>query len=428
LGILLFQVVTNQPVFGKDRLVEGAPISVFDIADEKIQQKLSLIFRRIDDFQNVEVQVWNGVVELSGHVSSFVAAEKATNLAARFEGVLYVLDKIEVRTAVDSRLAPAGRKVLQVMDQALGFLPLVVIALLIFMVFYLIGVFLTTWDWPYRRFRKKILLQNLIRQLVRYAIAFIGLLIALDILELTSLIGAFLGAAGLFGLALGFAFKDIVENYIAGFLLSVSSPFGFKDWIGVGGHEGSVIRVTSRELVIMTLEGNHIRIPNAYVFKNVIYNYTRNPLRRFDIEIGIGVDEDLSKVQRIGCEVLEAMKGVAEDPRPTMRNLGFGESTMNVSFWGWVDQTKADFLKVRSEAVRILKEALEQAGVDVPVPIQAVIALDAQEQKKESAEKHTDVAHVIEDAERVDVGRDSYLNEQIERDRESSAEVDLLTK
>ena len=428
LGILLSLIMVGQPIFGKDRLVEGEPVSVSDVADGKIQQKLSGTFLRIKDFQNIKVQVGNGVVELSGQASSFLVAEKAADLAARFEGVLYVIDEIQIRTAVDSRLAPAWRKVLQVMDQALELLPLVGIALLIFVVFFLIGRLVTAWEWLFQRFSNKVLLQNLIRQLIRYAIVFAGLLIALDILELTSLIGAFLGAAGLFGLALGFAFKDIVENYIAGFLLSISSPFGFMDWIEVSGHEGSVVRVTSRELVIMTLEGNHVRIPNAQVFKSVICNYTRNPLRRFDIEIGIGVGEDLSKVQRIGCEVLEAMKGVVADPDPSMRNLGFGVSAMNVCFSGWVDQTQADFIKVRSEAVRILKEALEQSDVDVPVPIQTVINVDAEKQKTKPTEKRTDGADVFKDAERADVDRDSHLNDQIERDRDSSAEVDLLTK
>jgi small-conductance mechanosensitive channel len=339
-----------------------------------------------------------------------------------------VVDEIEILTKVDTRLAPAWRKVLQVINHALEFLPLIAIALLIFILLYFVGWLVTAWDWPYQRFRGKVLLKNLIRQLIRYCFAFIGLLIGLEILNLTALMGAFLGAAGLFGLALGFAFKDIVENYIAGFLLSISSPFHFRDWIRVDVHEGSVVRVTSRELVLMTLEGNHVRIPNGQVFKSVIYNYTRNPLRRFDIKIGIGGEEDLAEVQRIGCEVLEAMKGVAGDPAPTMRVLEFGDSTMNISFSGWVDQTEVDFLKVRSEAVRILKEALEQADVDVPVPIRKVINVDAEKQKTEEAERRAEGADdVFEDAGHVNVDRESYLDEQIERDRRGSKEVDLLT-
>jgi len=170
-----------------------------------------------------------------------------------------------------------------------------------------------------------------------------------------------------------------------------------------------VVRVTSRELVLITLQGNHhIRIPNAQVFRSVITNYTRNPLRRFDIAIGVGVAEDLTDVQRIGCAVLEAMRGVAADPTPTMRNKAFGASTMDVVFAGWVDQRNADFLKVRSEAVRLLKEALEQAGQTAP-------------------REPTQNGDIYGEAERADVDRDSHLDDQIERDRQTSDDVDLLS-
>ncbi|MFZ7127615.1 MAG: mechanosensitive ion channel family protein [Desulfobacterales bacterium] len=427
LGLLLCQAVAIPTAGAADRLVEGEPLPVSEVADEKVQQQLSRVFHRIEAFEAVEVEVAGGVAVLSGRVSSFAAAEKAVDLAARLEGVLYVVDEIDIQAKVDSRLAPAWRKVMETVNQAVGFSPLVAIALLIFAALYGVGWLVTVWEWPYQRFKDKVLLQNLIRQLVRIAFGLAGLLIALEILELTALIGAVVGAAGLFGLAIGFAFKDIVENYIAGFLLSIRSPFDFMDWIGVNEHQGSVVRVSSRELVIMTQEGNHVRIPNAQVFKSVIYNYTRNPLRRFDIRVGIGVNEDLSEVQRIGCAVLAAMKGVAESPGPTMRNLEFGDSTMNVSFSGWVDQTNADFLKVRSEGIRILSEALGQAGVEIPVPIQKVInvgdaSLPAQPEPKRK--KRTDL---LEEAETADVDRESYLDEQIDRERRGSGEADLLT-
>ena len=420
-------LMAGRPAHAEDRLVEGETVALGDIADRKLQARLAATFDNVAAFENLQVQVGNGVVVLTGHTASFAAAKKAVDLAARFEGVLYVVDNIEVETELESRLAPAWRKISLTINNALEFMPLLAVALLIFAALYLVGWLLTGWEWPYRRFGDKLLLKNLVRQLIRYAFALSGLLIGLEILELTSLIGAVVGAAGLFGLAVGFAFKDIVENYIAGFLLSIRSPFGFMDWIAVDDYEGSVVRVTSREMVLITLQGNHIRIPNAHVFKSVITNYTRNPLRRFDIGVGIGVDEDLSRVQRVGCAVLEAMKGVAADPAPAMRNATFGASTMDVVFSGWVDQREADFLKVRSEAVRLLKEALEQAGIDVPFPIQTVHNVDAETRPPGPAAGPTPKASdLFQEAEHADVDRESHLDEQIERDRQTSEDVDLL--
>lgn len=428
LVVLAALLSTGSPAAGGDRLVEGDAVAVSDIADKKMQQTIAATFNRIEAFENITVEVLNGVVKLGGRAPSFATAEKAVELVSRFEGVLFVVDDVEILTKVDTRLAPAWRKVKEVFDQALEILPLVVVALLILAGTYFTGWLLTAWEWPYNKFSGKVLLQNLIRQLIRYAFAFAGLMIALEVLDLTSLIGAFLGAAGLFGLAIGFAFKDIVENYIAGFLLSIRSPFRYMDWIGVDRHEGSVVRVTPRELVLMTLEGNHVRIPNAQVFKSIIYNYTLNPLRRFAVQIGVGVEENLSRVQRIGCEVLASMKGVSDDPGPSMRVLEFGDSAMLVSFAGWVNQKEVDFLKVRSEAVRLLKEALDQENVDVPAPIRTVINVDAEAQRDQPPADDVKETDIKKDAGHADVERESYLNEQIEHDRQSSGEVDLLDR
>jgi small-conductance mechanosensitive channel len=423
---LLALVLPVRPVLGGDRLVQGEPIPIEAVADQQLEQQLAVIFHRIESFHDIHVKVNDGVVALGGKAAAPAAAEQAVDLAARFEGVVYVTDEIEVETQLDSRLTPAWRKISQTTNNVIAFLPLTAVALAIFAALYLLGRLLTVWEWPYRRFRDGILLKNLVRQLIRYAFVLAGVLIGLEILGLTALIGAVLGAAGLFGLALGFAFKDIVENYMAGFLLSIRSPFSFQDWIAVGGNEGSVVRVTSRELVLITLQGNHIRIPNAQVFTSVITNFTRNPLRRFDIEIGVGVAEDLSDVQRIGCSVLQAMKGVVADPVPTMRNKAFGASTMDVVFSGWVDQREADFLKVRSEAVRILKETLEQAGIDVPYPIQSVLSVEAQAPRPAGAKKTATEEDILQEAEHADVDRELHLDAQIERDRQTSDDVDLL--
>ncbi|MCF8031954.1 MAG: mechanosensitive ion channel [Desulfarculaceae bacterium] len=420
---LMATLLLAGPALGADKL--GSPaIEPGKAPDSRIQQTLGAVFAQVPELSQIKAQARNGVVTLSGRTVSFSSNKKAVEVASKIAGVVYVVDHITVEAEVDSYLSPAWAKLRQVLEQALSFAPLVGIAALVVLGFYLAGRMVTAWELPYRRLAGKVLLQNLVRQLVRYAFVFTGLLLALEILGLTALIGAFMGAAGIVGLALGFAFKDIAENYVAGFLLGVRSPFAYQDWIAVGGHEGSVVRVTARELVIMTLQGNHVRIPNSQVFKSVVYNYTRNPLRRFDIELGVGVEEDLSRVREIGRAVIGAMKGVVDDPPPGMRNLEFADSAMMVRFHGWVDQSSADFTKVRSEAVRMLKEALDREGVDVPVPINKVInAAEAPFPPKPKAGSRQEL---MRDAGDADVAREPYLEEQIDQDRAQSGEKDLL--
>src|SRR3546814_3857998 len=103
---------------------------------------------------------------------------------------------------------------------------------------------------------------------VRVFVCLIGLLLALNLLGLAALMGAVLGSAGVIGLALGFAFKDIAENYIAGVLLSVRKPFSPGELLAIENYQGKVVALTSRTTILMTLDGNQLQLPNALVFKS----------------------------------------------------------------------------------------------------------------------------------------------------------------
>src|SRR5690606_9471771 len=129
---------------------------------------------------------------------------------------------------------------------------------------------------PFRRFGVTPLAQSLVRRIVSALLFVIGLVLALDVLGVTALVGAVLGTAGVLGIAIGFAFQDIIENYLAGILLSMQRPFEIGDLVLLEGELGAVVRMTARELVMVTPQGNHVRMPNATVFKSKITNYSRN--------------------------------------------------------------------------------------------------------------------------------------------------------
>lgn len=275
---------------------------------------------------------------------------------------------------------------------------------------------------PYQKLGLNRLLRNLIRQFLRKGIFLIGVLIAFDILDLTALAGAVLGTAGVIGLTIGFAFKDIVENYLAGLLLSIRRPFGLNDLVLIEPHQGRVIRLTSSELILMTLEGNHVRIPNAAVFKSAIYNYSINPHRRFDFGVGVGVSEDLIDVQKHGCGVLRQMEGVMAKPAPFMILEELGDYNVLVRFFGWVDPRTADFAKVRGEAIRRVKLALDQAGVNMPEPVQTIRLQRAGVANLESRTENS----ARRETESVDVSPDTQLDAQINEDLADPNESNLL--
>ena len=101
----------------------------------------------------------------------------------------------------------------------------------------------------------------MVQRVIQFSLVVTGLVLALEFLDATALVGAVVGTAGLAGLALGFAFKDIAENYLAGIILSLRNPFAKSDLIVVGEHEGKVVRLAGRETILMTVEGNHVPDP-----------------------------------------------------------------------------------------------------------------------------------------------------------------------
>lgn len=234
-------------------------------------------------------------------------------------------------------------------------------------------------------------------------------------LEATTFVGAVLGTAGVAGLAIGFAFRNVMENYLAGVLLSLRQPFAPHDHVRIGSHEGKVVRLTSRATVLMTLDGNHLNVPNSTVFAEAVLNYTRNPERRFDFGVGVGMQENLVEAQRLALRVLGKMTGVLDEPPPFSHLEPLGDFSVTVRLYGWVDQSQHEFVKVSSEAIRLVKRAFDEAGVDMPEPIQRV-----------RVDEGVQAPRTAEPAEQQEVVADRDLDEKIAAERASEDEADLL--
>lgn len=425
-GLVVCPAASAQAVRPAADTLSAAPLTADAVADEAVEARLRRVFARIDEFEQVGVAVSDGVVHLTGTVLQPEASEAAEALAGRFEGVLYVDNDLQAETDVESRLAPAIERVQGYLDRAAAFLPVLGVALLVVLLFGLLSWLLGRWEAPLRRFGVNPLVWGFVRRLLRALVFLTGLLLAFDILGITTMVGAVLGTAGVLGLALGFAFQDIVENYLAGVLLSLRRPFGVNDLVRIGEHEGRVMRLTSRELLLLSLEGNHIRLPNATVFKNTLLNYSLNPRRLFSFDAGIGVDEQIDRAMEVGVTTLDAMNGVMADPPPFARVQELGASSVVVRFHGWVDQQAADYYKVRSEAIRLVKVALDEAGIEMPEPIYRVGVRRLPEGPPAGAARPE--ASALHQAQRVDVTPDRNLEEQVDEDLARSDEENLLVK
>lgn len=399
--------------------------------DREIDSRLERVFDQIPDLEGVGVDVREGVVHLTGEVANEPQAERAVDLASRLEGVLTVEDDIERTLDVEGNLNPALERLRSDMERWMRASPLALVALGLFLGMALLGHLLASWTALWRRMAPNPFLGELIAQSFRVAAIVLGLVLALSLMGATALMGAILGGAGVLGLAIGFAVRDTLENYISSIMLSLRQPFRANDHVVINEHEGRVVRLTSRATVLMTLDGNHLRIPNSAVFKAVILNYTRNPERRFEFDLGVDAEDDPAAAMTVGLDAISALPFVLDDPKPDALIKTVGDSNIVLTFHGWVNQSDSDFNRARSLAIRAAKMALEDKGFTLPEPIYRLrfdqpvdpgaVAKSAPVRKPPAKPAQAD-----ENAEVLDVKPDAHLDEIVREERAESSESDLL--
>ncbi|WP_299359069.1 mechanosensitive ion channel family protein [uncultured Paracoccus sp.] len=349
-------------------------ISVEDGAatDQAIRQRITAILSQIEAYDRVRVRVESGIVTLTGEALDSATVDRLNRLVARVNGVVEIDNRVTETTDVTTRLESVGQRFAARIEQTAAYLPLLLVALVAAIAIAALGHLATRWHGFWNRLAPNPFIADIIRQVVRLASYLVGGVVALDILGATALLGTFLGAAGIIGIALGFAVRDTVENFVASVLLSLRQPFRPNDLVDIEGQLGRVIRLTSRATTLLSLDGNHVRIPNSTVFKAVITNYSRNPERRFSFDLRIGAGSDLAVVRELGLETLRSLDFVLNTPAPAVWVSEVTDSGVVVRFTGWVTQRGAEFSLARGEAIRVVKEAVGAAGFGLPEPIYQV--------------------------------------------------------
>jgi len=340
--------------------------------DDDIRRRLNGIYDELDLLEPIGVSVANGIVTLTGTVSSSQANDRATEIASQVDGVVDVVDELVIDTRVSRRIESTLDRLQGMIRSLVATLPVLLLALVVTVAFWFFGRWIGRRRAVFDVLAPNTFIADLLSLLARIAIVLAGVVLALTLLDATAIIGSVLGAAGIFGLALGFAVRDTVENFIASILLSLRTPFVARDYVCIGEHEGTVARLTSRATILISRDGNHVRVPNAQVYKAVIVNYTRQPERQFEFDIGVDTDLDLNAAQRTAVATIYGVSGVLTDPPATVLVSELGESNVSLTVRAWIDQGRSDLLKVRSEAIRQVKQAFDEAGIAMPEPIYRV--------------------------------------------------------
>ena len=210
----------------------------------------------------------------------------------------------------------------------------------------------------------------LIGRLTAYAIVTVAFVYALDSLGVA--IGPVLGALGIVGIALAFALRDILENFVAGILLQLQRPFTYGDQIAVNEHEGTVRDIGTRLVTVVTPAGETVKIPSATVIKADVNNYTEQGLRRTTLPVGVAYGTDLLRAQEVLAAAVMSAEGVVESPAYEVLLDGFGDSSIDFVVRFWHLPTIADYWQVKSNVAFAVDRALAEAGITIPFPQRTV--------------------------------------------------------
>lgn len=361
---------TEEETTATDQAVTVEPVA----RDEAIENRIGRILRATGWYRNLRISVDEGIVFLDGIAGSQDQRLWARDLATRTEGTVAVVNRITVREEVSWDFAPAFGEIETLARKIAVSLPLIVLAVLILPLAWWLSSLIAS---LVRRVLAGRVEQDFLRDVIARAIAIpillLGIYLVLQVAGLTGLAVSLLGGAGVIGIVIGFAFRDIAENFLASLLLSIRRPFSQGDVIGVAEHEGVVQTMNTRSTILLTLEGNHVQIPNATVFKSTIVNYTAGPARRITAEVGIGYDTSIGETQKLIVDVLRGHEAILDDPPPVVLVDALGSATVNLKAHFWIDGRTLSPQKVRSSALRLIKRALVDHGVPMPDEAREVI-------------------------------------------------------
>ncbi len=395
------------------------------VTDQAIANRFEKILKVSQRVNDAQVKVTEGILVLEGWTADPEDKAWVEAAANRTEGVIAVVNNIEIRLIDQWDLQPAVNEAVSLYDRFIRGLPTLTIALLVLLL-----------TWVAARVTSKIatrVLQNKVNnlfvlrmssRLLAIPVVVVGIYLVLQLTGLTNLAITVVGGTGLLGLVIGIAFKDIAENFLASILISIQRPFKIGDYILVNGQEGVVQSVTTRGTVIMSLEGNHIHVPNAIIYKNTIVNVTANPNIRKDFTVGIGYDDSIIEAQQIALDVLLKHEAVLNDPEPQVLVDNLGAATVNLVIYFWVDGQKNSVTKVKSALIRLIKRAYDQAQISMPDEAREVVFPEGVRvfhgQQKTESEKT-----VEKTKEPVNNSVEQDLSNEVEEIRKQSAENQL---
>lgn len=272
-------------------------------------------------------------------------------------------------------------------------IPNILVALVVFVAFIYIARFAGR---SVRKLLKKRGRENfgeILGSFVKWVTLIIGVMLAVTIMSPNLTPADLIASLGVSSVAIGFAFKDILQNWLAGILILMRRPFEIGDQIVVNDFEGTVERIETRATIIRQYNGKRIVVPNSEIYTNSVKVITANDLIRSQYDIGLGYDQDRDKAMKILKETIENTEGVSKNKPIDVLPWDQADSWLTIRIRWWTESERAKVVKIYSDVILNTQNAMDKAGIDLPFPTQIEIqnAHDFEElEKKENKEKNQD--------------------------------------
>jgi small conductance mechanosensitive channel len=276
----------------------------------------------------------------------------------------------------------AGTILINLQERALSFitrLPGIVLAILVFLLFIFLANHLSRWvrDFVNGHSRSKNA-ATVLSLVARWGIILLGVLVALSIALPTFTASDLIQVLGIGSVAIGFAFRDIFQNFLAGLIILLTDAFRIGDQIIVEneGLEGTVTDIQTRATTIATYDDRLIIIPNATLFTNAVTINTATENLRSAQTIGISYDTDIDKACALILGAINQVEGVLTDPEADVLVEDFADSTVNLKARWWTNARRSRVTQTKSKVLRQIKYTLDEHGIDIPFPIRTIYVKD----------------------------------------------------
>ena len=247
-------------------------------------------------------------------------------------------------------------------------LPNIIVGIVVFFIFWALSRLVRSLIYKAAVAKGRHSLGEVAGAMTKWAMLILGFMLAVTIILPSIKPGDLISGLGISSVAIGFAFKDILQNMLAGILILLRQPFSVGDQIVSGGHEGTVEKIETRATLIKTYDGRRVVIPNSDIYTDSVIVNTAFDKRRSQYDIGVGCNDNWQQAREIMIKACAGVEGVLPDPAPEAIPVDMGDFANIIRLRWWTKSDKKSQIHVQGDVIQTVYQALDEAGIDMPYP------------------------------------------------------------